>query len=77
MRTVGISHERPHPMPSGTDQDFDAWNDLDAALVDAGYAVVRVNGRGSTGDGAAWRDALHVRLGFIELEDIAAVRGRR
>ena len=63
---------RPHGGP--TDQDFDAWKDLDAALVDAGYAVVRVNYRGSTGYGAAWRDALHVRLGFIELEDIAAVR---
>ena len=63
---------RPHGGP--TDQDFDAWNDLDAALVDAGYAVVRVNYRGSTGYGAAWRDALHVRLGFIELEDICAVR---
>lgn len=63
---------RPHGGPTG--QDFDAWNDLDAALVDAGYAVVRVNYRGSTGYGAAWRDALHVRLGFIELEDIGTVR---
>jgi dipeptidyl aminopeptidase/acylaminoacyl peptidase len=63
---------RPHGGP--TAQDFDAWNDLDAAIVDAGYAVVRVNYRGSTGYGAGWRDALHVRLGFIELEDIGAVR---
>ena len=69
----------PYPtvfMPHGgpTMQDFDAWNDRQAALVDAGYAVVRVNYRGSTGYGAAWRDALHGRLGFIELEDISAVR---
>lgn len=63
---------RPHGGP--TAQDFDAWDDRDAALVDAGYAVVRVNYRGSLGYGAAWRDALHVRLGFIELEDIGAVR---
>jgi len=69
----------PHPtvfVPHGgpTMQDFDAWNDRQAAFVDAGYAVVRVNYRGSTGYGAAWRDALHGRLGFIELEDICAVR---
>ena len=63
---------RPHGGP--TLQDFDAWNDEDAALVDAGYVVVLVNYRGSSGYGAAWRDALHARLGFIELEDIGAVR---
>ena len=70
---------RPHAtlfVPHGgpTAQDLDAWNDVIAAYVDAGYAVVRVNYRGSTGYGAAWRDALHGRLGFIELEDIDAVR---
>jgi dipeptidyl aminopeptidase/acylaminoacyl peptidase len=47
---------------------------LVAALVDAGYAVVRVNYRGSTGYGRRWRDALVARLGAIELEDIGAVR---
>jgi acetyl esterase/lipase len=57
-----------------TAQDLDAWNDLVAAFVDEGYAVVRVNYRGSTGYGARWREALHRRLGFIELEDITAVR---
>jgi dipeptidyl aminopeptidase/acylaminoacyl peptidase len=62
----------PHGGP--TWNDLDDWNDGTAALVDCGYAVVRVNYRGSTGYGAAWRDALHVRLGFIELEDIGAVR---
>jgi dipeptidyl aminopeptidase/acylaminoacyl peptidase len=70
---------RPHPalfVPHGgpTGQDFDAWNARGAAYLDLGYAVVRVNYRGSTGYGAAWRDALHERLGFIELEDIGAVR---
>jgi dipeptidyl aminopeptidase/acylaminoacyl peptidase len=37
---------------------------------------LNVNYRGSTGYGAAWRDALHERLGFIELQDIRAVVDR-
>jgi dipeptidyl aminopeptidase/acylaminoacyl peptidase len=61
-----------HGGPTG--QDYDSWNDIVAAVVDQGYAVVRVNYRGSTGYGARWRDALHLRLGFIELEDITAIR---
>ncbi|MEU6173938.1 prolyl oligopeptidase family serine peptidase [Streptantibioticus parmotrematis] len=57
-----------------------AWHDSDAfaaapaAWVDHGYAVVRVNYRGSTGYGREWTDALKIRVGLIELEDIAAVR---
>jgi dipeptidyl aminopeptidase/acylaminoacyl peptidase len=35
--------------------------------------VVHVNYRGSTGYGAAWRDALTGRPGLTELEDLAAV----
>ncbi|GAA2581563.1 prolyl oligopeptidase family serine peptidase [Streptomyces lienomycini] len=56
------------------------WHDSDsfaagpAAWVDHGYAVVRVNYRGSTGYGRAWTDALKHRVGLIELEDVAAVR---
>ncbi|KOX01106.1 peptide hydrolase [Streptomyces sp. NRRL B-1140] len=56
------------------------WHDSDsfaagpAAWVDHGYAVIRVNYRGSTGYGRAWTDALKHRVGLIELEDIAAVR---
>jgi acetyl esterase/lipase len=57
-----------------TAQDLDEYLPLTAALVDAGYAVVRVNYRGSTGYGRAWRDALVARLGAIEMEDIGAVR---
>ncbi len=56
------------------------WHDSDsfaadrAAYVDLGCAVVHVNYRGSTGYGAAWRDAITGRPGLTELEDVAAVR---
>jgi dipeptidyl aminopeptidase/acylaminoacyl peptidase len=57
-----------------------SWHDSDgfasdvAAYVDAGLAVVRVNYRGSTGYGSAWRDAIEGRVGLTELEDVVAVR---
>src|SRR4051794_2595618 len=54
--------------------DSDSFSAGPAAWVDHGYAVVRVNYRGSTGYGRAWTDALKYRVGLIELEDIAAVR---
>jgi dienelactone hydrolase len=42
------------------------------AFVDHGYAVVLVNYRGSTGYGAAFRDALLGNIGFPESEDVNA-----
>lgn len=54
--------------------DSDAFASGTAAWVDHGFAVVRVNYRGSTGYGREWTDALKHRVGLIELEDIAAVR---
>ncbi|MFI8517712.1 prolyl oligopeptidase family serine peptidase [Streptomyces sp. NPDC085481] len=54
--------------------DSDAFASGPAAWVDHGYAVVRVNYRGSTGYGREWTDALKHRVGLIELEDITAVR---
>jgi dienelactone hydrolase len=61
-----------HGGPAIGDEDsFDANR---AAWLDAGFAVVQVNYRGSTGYGSAWRDALTERVGHIELADIAAVQ---
>lgn len=57
-----------------TSHDRDAFSPEVAAWVDAGFAVVRVNYRGSTGYGSAWRDALHGDVGQIELADVNAVR---
>ncbi len=66
--TVFLVHGGP------TSQDADAFVPGVAAWVDAGFVVVRVNYRGSTGYGSAWRDAIEHRVGLTELEDIAAVR---
>ena len=56
-----------------TAHDTDTFRAGPSAWVDAGCAVVQVNYRGSTGYGSAWRDALEVRVGHVELEDVVAV----
>jgi len=66
--TVFVVHGGP------TWHDSDAFAADRAAYVDLGCAVVQVNYRGSTGYGAAWRDAITGRPGLTELEDLAAVR---
>ena len=66
--TVFLIHGGP------TWHDSDAFAADRAAYVDLGCAVVQVNYRGSTGYGAAWRDAIEGRPGLTELEDLAAVR---
>jgi dipeptidyl aminopeptidase/acylaminoacyl peptidase len=68
LPTVFLVHGGP------TWHDTDAFAGDRAAYVDLGCAVVQVNYRGSTGYGAAWRDAIEGRPGLTELEDIAAVR---
>ncbi|MCU1595922.1 MAG: Peptidase [Frankiales bacterium] len=67
--TVFLVHGGPQ------DHDSDIFQADRAAYVDLGCAVVQVNYRGSTGYGAAWRDAIEGRPGLTELEDLAAVRG--
>jgi dipeptidyl aminopeptidase/acylaminoacyl peptidase len=67
LPTVFSVHGGPHSA------DEDRFSAFRAAWVDAGFAVVEVNYRGSTGYGSAWRDAIEGRPGLTELEDIAAV----
>ena len=60
-----------HGGPAAADDDsYDATR---AAWLDAGFVVVHVNYRGSTGYGSAWRDALTASVGHTELADVAAV----
>jgi dipeptidyl aminopeptidase/acylaminoacyl peptidase len=65
--TVFSLHGGPHAA------DEDRFSAVRALWVDAGFVVVEVNYRGSTGYGSAWRDAIEGRPGTTELEDVAAV----
>ena len=67
LPTVFTLHGGPH---SADEDRFSAYR---AAWLDAGFAVVHVNYRGSTGYGSAWRDAIEGRPGLTELADVAAV----
>jgi dipeptidyl aminopeptidase/acylaminoacyl peptidase len=60
-----------HGGPHAADED--RFDPMRAAWVDAGFVVVEVNYRGSTGYGSTWRDAIEGRPGLTELEDVAAV----
>lgn len=61
-----------HGGPDSADEDsFDAER---ALWLDAGFAVVQVNYRGSSGYGSQWRDAITERIGHTELADLAAVQ---
>jgi acetyl esterase/lipase len=75
-RPPGLAEPLPtvffvHGGPQAADED--RFSPARAAWVDAGFAVVHVNYRGSTGYGSTWRDAIEGRPGLTELEDIAAV----
>jgi dienelactone hydrolase len=60
-----------HGGPDAADED--RFSAVRAAWVDAGFVVVEINYRGSSGYGSAWRDAIEGRPGLTELEDVAAV----
>jgi dipeptidyl aminopeptidase/acylaminoacyl peptidase len=65
--TVFSLHGGPHAA------DEDRFSPVRAAWVDAGFAVVEVNYRGSTGYGTRWRDAIEGNPGHTELADVSAV----
>ncbi|EHR53227.1 dipeptidyl aminopeptidase/acylaminoacyl peptidase [Saccharomonospora marina XMU15] len=67
LPTVFLLHGGPHAA------DEDRFSAYRAVWLDAGFAVVEVNYRGSTGYGSQWRDAIEGRPGLTELEDVAAV----
>lgn len=54
--------------------DRDAYDPLVTVLAAVGCAVARVNYRGSTGYGPAWRAAFDDGVGLTQVADLAAVR---
>ncbi|TQK50135.1 prolyl oligopeptidase family protein [Streptomyces sp. SLBN-118] len=56
------------------DHDRDAYDGVVHSLVGSGFAVVRVNYRGSTGYGPRWRRAYTAGVGLTQVQDLAAVR---
>lgn len=60
-----------HGGPQSADED--RFSGYRSVWLDAGFAVVHVNYRGSTGYGSAWRDAIEGKPGLTELADVAAV----
>ncbi|MFE0677662.1 alpha/beta hydrolase family protein [Streptomyces sp. NPDC058867] len=56
------------------DHDRDAYDAIVHSLVASGYAVARVNYRGSTGYGPRWRRAVEAGVGHPQVADLAAVR---
>jgi dipeptidyl aminopeptidase/acylaminoacyl peptidase len=67
LPTVFFIHGGPHAA------DEDRYSPARALWIDAGFAVVHVNYRGSTGYGSVWRDAIEGQPGLTELADVAAV----
>ncbi|KUJ68056.1 peptidase S9 [Streptomyces albus subsp. albus] len=71
-------HRRPplvflvHGGPA--DHDRDAYDPMVHSLVASGFAVARVNYRGSTGYGPRWRSAYRDGVGLTQVADLAAVR---
>ncbi|MFG2577212.1 alpha/beta hydrolase family protein [Streptomyces sp. NPDC048481] len=66
--TVFLVHGGP------ADHDRDAYDATVHSLVASGYAVARVNYRGSTGYGPRWRRAFGTDVGHAQVDDLVAVR---
>ncbi|MFI0237926.1 alpha/beta hydrolase family protein [Streptomyces sp. NPDC016845] len=69
----------PHPCVflvhgGPADHDRDAYDGTVHSLVASGFAVARVNYRGSTGYGPSWQRAFGDGVGHTQVADLAAVR---
>ncbi|MFF9869495.1 alpha/beta hydrolase family protein [Streptomyces sp. NPDC013953] len=56
------------------DHDRDAYDGVVHSLVASGFAVARVNYRGSTGYGPRWRRAFGRGVGLTQVDDLVSVR---
>ncbi|WP_308457944.1 prolyl oligopeptidase family serine peptidase [Streptomyces sp. SM11] len=68
MPVVFLVHGGP------ADHDRDAYDGTVHSLVASGFAVARVNYRGSTGYGPVWRGAMTAGVGLTQVTDLASVR---
>ena len=68
LPTIFALHGGPHNL------DRDEFSAYRAVWIDAGFAVVHVNYRGSSGYGSVWRDAIEGKPGLTELADIATAQ---
>ncbi|MFJ3186551.1 alpha/beta hydrolase family protein [Streptomyces halstedii] len=78
---LSLPADRSGPVPAvflvhggPTDHDRDAYDGIVHSLVASGFAVARVNYRGSTGYGPRWRREPGGDVGLAQTDDLAAVR---
>ncbi|MFF4397230.1 alpha/beta hydrolase family protein [Streptomyces sp. NPDC001480] len=78
---VTLPADRPQPCPlvflvhgGPADHDRDAYDPMVQSLVGSGFAVARVNYRGSTGYGPSWRAAYTEGVGHTQVADLVRVR---
>ncbi|MFI6644898.1 prolyl oligopeptidase family serine peptidase [Streptomyces sp. NPDC050504] len=77
--TTPADRPAPHPLVllvhgGPADHDRDAYDPMVQALVGSGYAVARVNYRGSTGYGPRWRSAYSDGVGHTQVADLVRAR---
>ncbi|MFF4324540.1 alpha/beta hydrolase family protein [Streptomyces sp. NPDC001568] len=77
--TTPADRPAPHPLVllvhgGPADHDRDAYDPMVQALVGSGYAVARVNYRGSTGYGPRWRSAHSEGVGHTQVADLVRAR---
>ncbi|MGW7057131.1 alpha/beta hydrolase family protein [Streptomyces sp. NPDC054904] len=77
--TTPADRPAPHPLVllvhgGPADHDRDAYDPMVQALVGSGYAVARVNYRGSTGYGPRWRSAYTEGVGHTQVADLVRAR---